>query len=106
MDEIVCHIAIADDWGMSRKFGEYEVATRGVPWEPGGYIRACDPADVAAVVATVYADVRLPLLRIDCSVEGLARNGVEVTRVDGRPRIRGPIPMNADAVVGEHPLTA
>ena len=40
MDEIVCHIAIADDWGMSRKFGEYEVATRGVPWEPGGYIRA------------------------------------------------------------------
>ena len=75
MDEIACHIAIADDWGMSRKFGEYEVATRGMPWEPGGHIRACDPADVADVVATVYVDVRLPLLRIDCSVEGLARNG-------------------------------
>ncbi|APF34218.1 hypothetical protein CBF90_11980 [Microbacterium sp. AISO3] len=106
MDEIVCHIAIADDWGMSRKFGEYEVATRGMPWEPGGHIRACDPADVADVVATVYADVRLPLLRIDCSVEGLARNGVEVARVDGQPRILGPIPMNPDVVVGEHPLTA
>lgn len=106
MDDIVCHVTIADDWGMSRRFGEYEVATRNVPWEPGGYIRACRPEQVASVVARVFADVRSPLLRIDCSVAGLSGHGVPVEWIDGQPRILGPIPMNDEVVLGEQPISA
>lgn len=60
MTDVVCHVAIADDWEMSRGFGEYEVSTRGVPLEPGGYVRATTPDRVSGVVAERYGDLALP----------------------------------------------
>ncbi|ROS37294.1 DUF952 domain-containing protein [Curtobacterium sp. PhB78] len=104
MTDVVCHVAIADDWEMSRGFGEYEVSTRGVPLEPGGYVRATTPDRVAEVVAERYGDLALPLLRIDLSVEGLAAAGVPVEWVDGLPRVRGPIPMDDEVVLAEVPI--
>ncbi|MFJ4076982.1 hypothetical protein [Curtobacterium sp. NPDC089991] len=101
MTDVVCHVAIADDWEMSRGFGEYEVSTRGVPLEPGGYVRATTPDQVSDVVAERYGDLALPLLRIDLSVEGLAAAGVPVEWVDGVPRVRGPIPMDDEVVLAE-----
>lgn len=104
MTDVVCHVAIADDWEMSRGFGEYEVSTRGVPLEPGGYVRATTPDRVSGVVAERYGDLALPLLRIDLSVEGLAAAGVPVEWVDGLPRVRGPIPMDDEVVLAEVPI--
>ncbi|RPE84587.1 hypothetical protein EDF28_0519 [Curtobacterium sp. PhB137] len=104
MTDVVCHVAIADDWEMSRGFGEYEVSTRGVPLEPGGYVRATTPDRVSDVVAERYGDLALPLLRIDLSVEGLAAAGVPVEWVDGLPRVRGPIPMDDEVVLAEVPI--
>lgn len=104
MTDVVCHVAIADDWEMSRGFGEYEVSTRGVPLEPGGYVRATTADRVSEVVAERYGDLALPLLRIDLSVEGLAAAGVPVEWVDGDPRVRGPIPMDAEVVLAEVPI--
>ncbi|TCL79806.1 MULTISPECIES: DUF952 domain-containing protein [unclassified Curtobacterium] len=104
MTDVVCHVAIADDWEMSRGFGEYEVSTRGVPLEPGGYVRATTPDRVSEVVTERYGDLALPLLRIDLSVEGLAAAGVPVEWVDGLPRVRGPIPMDDEVVLAEVPI--
>ncbi|MBF4586376.1 DUF952 domain-containing protein [Curtobacterium sp. VKM Ac-2887] len=104
MTDVVCHVAIADDWEMSRGFGEYEVSTRGVPLEPGGYVRATTPDRVSEVVTERYGDLALPLLRIDLSVEGLAAAGVPVEWVDGVPRVRGPIPMDDEVVLAEVPI--
>lgn len=104
MTDVVCHVAIADDWEMSRGFGEYEVATRGVPLEPDGYVRATTPDRVAEVVAERYGDLALPLLRIDLNVDGLAAAGVPVEWVDGHPRIRGSIPMDDEVVLAEVPI--
>jgi len=104
MTDVVCHVAIADDWEMSRGFGEYEVSTRGVPLEPGGYVRATTPDRVSEVVTERYGDLTLPLLRIDLSVEGLAAAGVPVEWVDGVPRVRGPIPMDDEVVLAEVPI--
>ncbi|WIE72096.1 DUF952 domain-containing protein [Curtobacterium sp. MCJR17_020] len=101
MTDVVCHVAIADDWEMSRGFGEYEVSTRGVPLEPGGWVRATTPDRVSEVVAERYGDLALPLLRIDLSVAGLAAAGVPVEWVDGVPRVRGPIPMDDEVVLAE-----
>ncbi|MBF4603408.1 DUF952 domain-containing protein [Curtobacterium sp. VKM Ac-2884] len=104
MTDVVCHVAIADDWEMSRGFGEYEVSTRGVPLEPGGYVRVTTPDRVSGVVAERYGDLALPLLRIDLSVAGLAAAGVTVEWVDGVPRVRGPIPMDDEVVLAEVPI--
>ncbi|WIB77463.1 hypothetical protein DEJ28_17745 [Curtobacterium sp. MCPF17_002] len=104
MTDVVCHVAIADDWEMSRGFGEYEVSTRGVPLEPGGYVRVTTPDRVLDVVAERYGDLSIPLLRIDLSVAGLAAAGVPVEWVDGVPRVHGAVPMDPDVVVAEVPV--
>jgi hypothetical protein len=104
MTDVVCHVAIADDWEMSRGFGEYEVSTRGVPLEPGGYVRVTTPEHVPAVVGERYGDLSIPLLRIDLSVAGLAAAGVPVEWVDGVPRVCGAVPMGPDVVIAEVPL--
>ncbi|TPW74858.1 hypothetical protein [Schumannella soli] len=91
---------------MSRGFGEYEVSTRGVPIDAVGYIRAVVAERVAEVVAARYADLTLPLLRVDLSVSGLRSAGVAVEWHDGDPRILGAIPMDSDVVIAEVPLTS
>lgn len=105
-DTVICHIAIADDWEMSRGFGEYEVATRGVHLDETGFIHATTPDRIDSVLAAVFGGLRLPLLRIDLSVPGLRGAGVEVTWVDGVPRIGGPIPMTDEVVLRETAIAA
>ncbi|SFF96721.1 hypothetical protein [Curtobacterium sp. YR515] len=105
MDDVICHVAIADDWEMSRGFGVYEVATRNVPLEPGDHVRVTTPAEVDAIVAERYADLSIPLLRVDLSVAGLRAAGVEVAWHEGTPRVLGGIPMDPDVVLAETPIS-
>lgn len=98
---VVCHIAIADDWNMSRGFGEYEVATRGVPLDAVGYIRAVAPAAVSTVVTEGFGDLSLPLLRIDLSVTALAAAGIAVECFGDSVKIDGVIPMDDGVVLAE-----
>jgi len=105
MDDVICHVAIADDWEMSRGFGVYEVATRNVPLEPGDHVRATTADGVDAVVAERYADLTIPLVRIDLSVAGLRAAGVEVRWSAGGPQVLGGIPMDPDVVLAETPIS-
>jgi uncharacterized protein (DUF952 family) len=95
------HIAIQDDWEMSRGFGEYVVSTRGTHFEEAGFIHATTADRVAEVVARRYADLDLPLLDITLSVEALEAAGIAVEWVDGSPRIVGELPMSTDVVIAE-----
>lgn len=99
--DVICHVAIADDWEMSRGFGEYEVATRGVPFDALGHVKATAPSNVDTVVAEKFGDLALPLLRVDLSVAALRAAGIAVEWTDGSPMIHGPIPMDADVVLAE-----
>jgi len=95
------HIAIQDDWEMSRGFGEYVVSTRGTHFEESGFIHATTADRVNDVVASRYADLDLPLLDITLSIEALEAAGIAVDWVDGAPRIVGELPMSAEVVVSE-----
>jgi len=99
-DGALVHIAIEDDWEMSLPLGSYEAATRGVAYEPGGYIRATTAAGVQTVLDRVYPDLTLPLLLVSLSVAGLEASGIDVepARGDGW-RIFGAIPCTDPAVV-------
>jgi hypothetical protein len=99
MTEPILHIALADDWGMSAPFGEYEVSTRGRHLDEVGYVHATTPDRVDAVLEARYSGLREPLLLIGLSVEGLADAGVGVEWVDGAPRVLGGIPMTGSVVV-------
>jgi len=99
--EQIHHIAIQDDWEMSRGFGEYVVSTRGTHFDEAGFIHATTAGRVRDIVATRYADLDLPLLDITIDVAALESAGVTVEWVDGSPRIRGELPMSAEVVVAE-----
>jgi uncharacterized protein (DUF952 family) len=97
---LVHHVAIADDWEMSLAFGSYEAATRGVPYSPGGYIRAVPGDEVQTVLDERYADLTLPLLLVTIDVDALAAAGTDVEEGAGHaPRIRGPLPSADDQVI-------
>ncbi len=97
----VYHVALADDWEASVPQGSYEAATRGVPYEPGGHIRATTAAGVRAVLDGVYAGLSLPLLLVRLDPEALTAAGspVEYGPRAEEVRIRGPIPAGDDEVV-------
>lgn len=99
--DVIHHLAIEDDWGMSRGFGEYEVATRGTHIDDVGYIHATTADRVEEVIQTRYADLTLPLLDIEIDVAALAAEGVEVNWVEGRPRIMGVLPMLPGVILSE-----
>lgn len=99
--DLIHHIAIQDDWEMSRAFGEYSVATRGVHVDDAGFIHAATADGLDAVIAARYSDLALPLLDIAISPEALAAEGIVVEWVDGRPRILGALPMTSDVVASE-----
>lgn len=98
------HVAIEDDWEMSRAFGEYEVSTRGVPFDDTGFVHAVVAERVPDVVSARYADISLPLLDIALSVAGLEAAGAAVEWVDGAPRILAPIPMIPEVIISETPI--
>ena len=56
------HVAIADDWEACKRFGEYEVSTRGISYDEAGFIRATNPDALASVLDLVFGDLTLPLV--------------------------------------------
>ncbi|WP_053386085.1 DUF952 domain-containing protein [Leucobacter japonicus] len=104
MTDLIHHIAIADDWEMSRGFGEYEVATRGTHLDDAGFIHAATAEQVPQVLAARYADLSLPLLDIAIRLDALAAAGIDVEWHDGFPHIMGAIPMTREVVASESPL--
>jgi hypothetical protein len=94
------HVAIQDDWEMSLPLGSYEAATRGVAYEPGGYIRATTPYGVQRVLDRIYPDLSLPLILVTLSAAGLESCGIPVEPSDDEGwRIFGAIPCTDDAIV-------
>jgi len=104
MGSRILHVAIADDWGASGNFGEYEVSTRGVGFFDAGYIRATTAGGVNDVLLSIYGDLQLPLLLVVIDVAALEAAGVVVRWVAEQntarnsPRIEGILPMD-DAVI-------
>lgn len=105
MSDLIHHIAIQDDWEMSRGFGEYVVATRGAHLDDVGFIHATTADGLDAVLDARFGDLALPLLDIAIRPEGLAAEGIDVEWVDGRPRILGALPMTNDVVASETPIS-
>lgn len=105
MSELIHHIAIQDDWEMSRAFGEYVVATRGVHLDEEGFIHATTADCLDAVVTSRFGDLTLPLLDIAIRPEGLAAEDIAVEWVEGCPRILGALPMTGEVIASATPIT-
>ena len=105
MSELIHLIAIQDDWEMSRSFGEYVVATRGVHLDDAGFIHATTAERLGEVLAARYSDLALPLLDIAIRPERLAAEGIAVEWVDGHAHILGALPMTSEVVASETPIT-
>lgn len=104
MGNHIHHIAIQDDWEMSRGFGEYVVSTRGMHLDDVGFIHATTADRVSEVVERRFGDLRLPLLDIEIDIEALEAQGVRVEWVDGAPRILGELPMSTEVIAAESPI--
>lgn len=104
MNTYIHHIAIQDDWEMSRGFGEYVVSTRGTHFDDTGFIHATTAERVPEVVARLFGDLDLPILDITIDVDALDAAGVRVEWVDGAPRILGELPMSAEVIAAETPI--
>ncbi|WP_173923712.1 DUF952 domain-containing protein [Agromyces sp. Marseille-P2726] len=97
------HVAIADDWEMSLGLGEYEAATRGLAYEPGGFIRATTRDGVQGVLDSKYQDLMLPLILVCIDTDALAASGVPVDHEAGSTTVRidGPLPSGDPEVIRE-----
>lgn len=115
--EPLYHVAIADDWVMSANIGEYDVATRGVPYEPGGYVRATTARGLQSVLDTVFGDLSLPLVLLTLDPDALRAQGVRVEEAppegarvyapilrDGGPVVRAVSPLERTAAGWRSPL--
>lgn len=99
--QAVYHVAFADDWEASLGLGSYEAATRGTPYDPGGYIRATTINGVQSVLDDVYADLALPLTLIQIDVDALAETGTRIEQLSESTAVRiyGPLPCADDTVI-------
>jgi uncharacterized protein (DUF952 family) len=94
------HVAIADDWEACKRFGEYEVSTRGISYD-AGFIRATKPDALPSVLDLVFGDLTLPLIVAVIDEDALTAAGIDVEWEAGKPRILRPLPMDEDTVVAE-----
>ncbi|MFC4223321.1 DUF952 domain-containing protein [Lysinibacter cavernae] len=104
-DRRLLHVAIADDWEACARFSEYDVATKGVPFDETGYIEACTLEQLPAVLGSKYLNVREPLLLVVIDEQALADERIDVT-FDPAPRIHGVLPMESPIIVATLPLEA
>ncbi len=95
------HVAIADDWEACKRFGEYEVSTRGISYDEAGFIRATTPDALASVLDLVFGDLTLPLVVAVIDQDALTSAGIDVEWEAEKPRILRPLPMDEDTVVAE-----
>ncbi|MGC0362590.1 hypothetical protein ABH922_000574 [Rhodococcus sp. 27YEA15] len=98
------HVAIADDWEGCKRFGEYEVSTRGISYDDAGFIRAATADSLPAALDHVFGDLTLPLIVAVLDEDALTAAGVDIEWGTGKPRITGPLPMDSETVVAELPL--
>lgn len=107
------HVALADDWEACKRFGEYDVSTRGTTFDTAGFIHATTAMSLTTVLNDVYDDVSLPLLLVVIDEDALSEVGIEIqwevpatARQDGElvPRILGQLPMDSQTVVAELPI--
>ncbi|EME18255.1 MULTISPECIES: DUF952 domain-containing protein [Rhodococcus] len=114
MNECIFHIALADDWEGAQRFGEYEGSTRAKTLDQVGFVHAATAGDLENVLATVYGDLRLPLVVVVVDQDALLAAGVSI-RWDERnpsppgadtrvPRILGAIPLDPDIVLDVLPI--
>jgi len=101
MSPEIHHIAIQDDWEMSRGFGEYVVATRGAHLDDVGFIHATTVDRIGEVLDARFADLTLPLLDIVIRVDALEAAGVAVDWTHDAPRILGALPMTSEVIASE-----
>jgi uncharacterized protein (DUF952 family) len=101
------HLALASDWELAEKAGEYRVSTLGLTLEEEGFIHASADMDQAnGVAGRFYRDVTEPLLllAIDESLLGCpVRFEVPEGTTEAFPHIYGPIPTTA--VITATPFT-
>ncbi len=95
------HVAIADDWEACRRFGEYQLSTRGISYVEAGLIRATKPDALPSVLDLVFGDLTLPLIVAVIDEDALTAAGIDVEWEAGKPRILRPLPMDEDTVVAE-----
>jgi len=95
------HVAIADDWEMSRALGSYEASTRGHALADDGFIRATTAEQLQVVLDRHYADLELPLLVIVIDTERLAASGVPVEWPSEKrgAHLLGPLPPGDAGIV-------
>ena len=98
------HIAISDDWEACRPFGEYEVATRGIPLVDGDFVRATTPGGTQRVLDDVFGDLGLPLVAIVIDEAELRNAGLRVDVTGDAASIWGPLPQDGPAIVAETPI--
>lgn len=114
MSECIFHVALADDWEGAQRFGEYEGSTRAMTLDQVGFVHAATAGDLEYVLATVYGDLRLPLVVVVVDQDALPAAGVSI-RWDERspsppgagtrvPRILGAIPLDPDIVLDVLPI--
>lgn len=107
------HVAFADDWEGCKRFGEYDVSTRGTPFDSAGFIHATTASLLPSVLDDVYGDVHLPLMVVVIDEDALRDGAIDIrweapatTRQDGQlvPRILGTVPMGAPTIAAELPI--
>lgn len=102
------HIADAHEWARAREAGVYDRSTRGASIEQVGFLHASDgPAQVATVLAAVYAEATEPLVLLTLDPAVLHRSGLRVVLEPGDPQrpdgewfphvYGGPLPVAAVA---------
>lgn len=100
---LLFHVAFADDWEACSRFGEYSVATRGVPFDEVGAIYVCEYADIHSVLKSRYSDASEPLLLASISTAALISEGIDFT-LSPDPRILEELPMTDGVIAATFPI--
>lgn len=101
--DLLFHIALADDWEACGRFGEYDVATKGVPFDALGRIHLSEWEQLPQVVAAKYAAIREPLLLIALSTAALASEGDEF-ELSPTPGLLRELAMDSPAIIAVLPF--
>jgi glutathione S-transferase len=104
VSERIYHVALASDWAVAQKAGDYRISTLGRTLEQEGFIHASREDQWRATKQRFYADVpeELVLLEIDPALLTCELRVDEVPEAgDSFPHLYGP--LNLDAVVQVHP---